>query len=110
MMQTACEQGSITSGCDTVGQITSLADWLKQFPAPGRVTIVTSQGHIERAMAIAKIVLVNQGWQADGFGVFSGDHRPDQDFQLIRDQIRSYLWRLTGWHAGFDLGCDPQEL
>ncbi len=84
-------------GCDTVGQVTELADLLKRWPQPGRLTIVTAETHMARTMAIADIVYKGSGWQLDGADAVTGDLRPESQLRLWRDQVRAVLWRLTGW-------------
>jgi hypothetical protein len=89
-------------GCDTVGQVTKLAELLDRWPKPGRLTIVTAETHMARTMAIARIVYAGKGWQLDGSDADTGDLRPESQLRLWRDQLRSYLWRLTGWDGRAD--------
>ncbi|WP_216901256.1 hypothetical protein [Synechococcus sp. CCY 9618] len=89
-------------GCDTVGQVTALARRLETWPRPGRLTIVTAETHMARTLAIARIIYAGSGWQVDGFDADTGDLRPESQLRLWRDQLRSSLWRLTGWDGRLD--------
>lgn len=85
----------LTAGCDTVGQLTALALWLKQQPGAGSVTIVTSPAHLGRALAIGRIVLGSVGWSVTGFAASTGDNRPETPLRTLRDQVRAQIWRTT---------------
>ena len=87
----------LTPGCDTVEQLTALTTWLQRFPEGGRVTLVTSQAHLPRSLAIARITLASRGWRVDGQIAPTGDNRPEAPWRTLRDQVRSQLWRATGW-------------
>lgn len=87
----------LTPGCDTVEQITALADWLQRFPEAGSITLVTSQAHMGRSLAIARIVLASRGWRVLGQVAPTGDNRWEHPWRSFRDQLRSQLWRATGW-------------
>ena len=87
----------LTPGCDTVEQITALAGWLARMPAGGRVTLVSSQAHLPRVLAIARITLASRGWRVEGTIAPTGDNRPEAPWRTLRDQLRSQLWRATGW-------------
>ena len=89
-------------GCDTVGQVTALARQLESRPGPGRLTFVTSETHMARTLAIARIVYAGTGWQVDGMDANTGDLRPESQLRLRRDQLRASLWRLTGWDGRLD--------
>jgi hypothetical protein len=89
-------------GCDTVGQVTALARRLETRPRPGRITFVTSETHMARTLAIARIVYAGTGWQVDGSDAETGDLRPESQLRLWRDQLRASLWRLTGWDGRLD--------
>ena len=89
-------------GCDTVGQVTALARQLESRPGPGRLTFVTSETHMARTLAIARIVYAGTGWQVDGTDANTGDLRPESELRLRRDQLRASLWRLTGWDGRLD--------
>ena len=84
-------------GCDTVEQLTTLTTWLERFADGGRVTLVTSQAHLPRSLAIARITLASRGWRVDGQIAPTGDNRPEARWRTLRDQVRSQLWRITGW-------------
>jgi uncharacterized SAM-binding protein YcdF (DUF218 family) len=88
--------------CDTVGLVTHLARLLETWPKPGQVTIVTAPTHMERTMAIARIVYAGTGWQVVGSEAETGDLRPESQLRLWRDQLRASLWRLTGWDGRLD--------
>lgn len=89
-------------GCDTVGQVTHLARLLQKWPQQGRITIVTAPTHIDRTLAISRIVYAGTGWQVDGSDAETGDLRPESQLRLWRDQLRASLWRLTGWDGRLD--------
>jgi uncharacterized SAM-binding protein YcdF (DUF218 family) len=82
--------------------VTALARWLESWPRPGRLTIVTAETHMARTLAIARIVYAGTGWQVDGSNADTGDLRPESQLRLWRDQLRSSLWRLTGWDGRLD--------
>lgn len=84
-------------GCDTVGQVTALAQLLETRPGQGRLTFVTAETHMARTLAIARIVYAGTGWQVEGSDAQTGDLRPESQLRLWRDQLRASLWRLTGW-------------
>jgi hypothetical protein len=88
----------LTPGCDTVGQLRALTEVLNDIPSPGRLTIVTSEAHLARSVAIARILM--GGWRVEGFPVVGHDNRPEHPWRLHRDQIRSKLWLATGWDGG----------
>jgi uncharacterized SAM-binding protein YcdF (DUF218 family) len=87
---------TLTQGCDTLGQLTTLARFLSRQPKPGRLTVVTSPAHLDRSVAIARIVIGSQGWQVTGMAAATGDNRPEAPWRLWRDQLRGQIWRLTG--------------
>ncbi|MEA5391618.1 hypothetical protein VB738_10155 [Cyanobium gracile UHCC 0139] len=89
-------------GCDTVGQVTHLARLLQTWPQQGRITIVTAPTHLDRTLAISRIVYAGTGWQVDGSDAETGDLRPESQLRLWRDQLRASLWRLTGWDGRLD--------
>ena len=89
-------------GCDTVGQVTTLAKLLSRWPEPGRLTIVTADTHMARTLAIARIVYAGTGWQVNGSKAVTGDLRPESELRLRRDQLRASLWRLSGWDGRLD--------
>lgn len=89
-------------GCDTVGQVTHLARLVETWPKPGQITIVTAPTHLERTMAIARIVYAGTGWRVVGSEAETGDLRPESQLRLRRDQLRASLWRLTGWDGRLD--------
>ncbi len=93
---------TLTQGCDTLGQLTALARFLSRQPKPGRLTVVTSPAHLDRSVAIARIVLGSQGWEVEGMAAATGDNRPESSWRLWRDQARSQLWRFTGWDGTTD--------
>lgn len=87
----------LTPGCDTVEQITALSGWLRRFKPPGQVTLVTGEAHMGRTLAIARITLASRGWTVHGEVAPTGDNRWEQPWRTLRDQLRSQLWRATGW-------------
>jgi uncharacterized SAM-binding protein YcdF (DUF218 family) len=89
-------------GCDTVGQVTTLARMLGSWSRPGRLTIVTAETHMARTLAIARIVYAGSGWKVDGADAETGDLRPESQLRLRRDQLRASLWLLTGWDGRLD--------
>lgn len=89
-------------GCDTVGQVTALAQLLESRPGPGRLTFVTAETHMARTLAIARIVYAGTGWQVEGSDAETGDLRPESQLRLWRDQLRASLWRLSGWDGRLD--------
>ena len=99
----------LTQGCDTVGQITALSLWLRRYPRPGQLTLVTSPAHLPRSLAIARIVVGSEGWRIQGLAARTGDNRPEQPWRRQRDQLRSQLWRLTGWNGNADLVCPARD-
>lgn len=87
---------TLQPGCDTVGQVAALARLLEQQRAPGRVTLVTSNAHLHRTLAIARTVIGPMGWQVDGLPVVTQDNRPEDPIRLWRDQLRAQMLRFTG--------------
>lgn len=83
-------------GCDTVGQIDALARYLSTLPHRGRITLVTSPAHLERSLAIARIVIGPMGWTVEGMAAVTDDNRPESSARLWRDQVRAHVLRLTG--------------
>lgn len=100
---------TMTGGCDTVGQLTTLAQWVETLPQPGILTVVTSPAHLPRSLAIARIVMEGKGWTVLGMPVETGDNRPESHWRLVRDQFRAQLWRATGWDGTDDLHCRRVE-
>ncbi len=88
--------------CDTVGLVTHLARLLETWPNPGQVTFVTASTHMDRTLAIARIVYAGTGWRVVGSEAETGDLRPESQLRLWRDQLRASLWRLTGWDGRLD--------
>jgi uncharacterized SAM-binding protein YcdF (DUF218 family) len=88
----------LTAGCDTFGQLTTLALWLEQQPNHGDVTIVTSPAHLGRALAIGHIVLGSLGWSVTGVAASTGDNRYETPLRTLRDQVRAQIWRSTRWN------------
>ena len=100
----------LTQGCDTFGQLTTLARFLSRQPKPGRLTVVTSPAHLERSVAIATIVLGSGGWRVEGVPANTEDNRPESHWRLWRDQVRAQIWRLTGWDGTTDgSACRTRE-
>jgi len=85
--------------CDTVGQLVAFLPVLDRFPSPGRLTVVTSRGHLGRAVAIARTLTVLRGWHVDGSAVDAGFVTPQHPLSTPRDVLRALLWRVTGWHG-----------
>lgn len=96
---------TLLPGCDTLGQLTTLSQWLRRYPQPGELTVVTSPAHLPRSLAIAEIVVGVNGWKVQGLAAVTGDNRPEEGFRLVRDQLRGQLWRLTGWDPAAALVC-----
>jgi len=88
----------LTGGCDTVGQLIALALWLKPQPDHGGVTLVTSQAHLGRALAIGRIVMGSLGWSVTGVAASTGDNRFESPLRTVRDQVRAQIWRATRWN------------
>lgn len=88
----------LTGGCDTFGQLTTLALWLDKLSDHGHVTIVTSPAHLGRALAIGRIVLGSLGWSVTGVAATTGDNRPESPLRTLRDQFRAQIWRHTRWN------------
>jgi uncharacterized SAM-binding protein YcdF (DUF218 family) len=102
----------LTRGCDTLGQLTTLADYLAKLPKrPGRLTVVTGPAHLDRSLAIARIVIGSAGWEVEGLSAITGDNRPESAWRLWRDQARAQLWRLSGWDGSGDgTACRARKL
>jgi uncharacterized SAM-binding protein YcdF (DUF218 family) len=100
----------LTPGCDTMGQITTLARWLDGLPRPGRLTVVTSPAHLPRALEISRIVLGAEGWRIEGLPVATGDNRPEAPWRFYRDQLRAHLYRSMGWTGMKRLSCEVPAL
>lgn len=83
-------------GCDTVAQVGALAGLLERMPRSGRLTMVTSPAHLERTLAVGRIVLEPLGWTVEGVGAFTGDNRPEHWLRTWRDKLRAHLLRLSG--------------
>lgn len=93
----------LTRGCDTLGQLTTLASYLAKLPQrPGRLTVVTGPAHLDRSLAIAHIVIGSAGWEVEGLPAITGDNRPEGIWRLWRDQARAQFWRLSGWDGSGD--------
>ena len=93
------DQGRIVRlepGCDTVGQVDALARLLEPMRRRGNLTMVTSPAHLERTLAIARIVIGPMGWTVSGQAAVTGDNRPESRWRTWRDQARAHLLRLTG--------------
>ncbi len=101
----------LTRGCDTLGQLTTLAGYLATLPRrPGRLTVVTSPAHLERSLAIARIVAGTAGWEVEGLPALTGDNRPESPWRLWRDQARAQLWRVSGWDGSDGSACRARNL
>jgi hypothetical protein len=101
---------TLTQGCDTLGQLTTLARFLSRQPKPGQLTVVTSPAHLDRSVSIARIVLGSKGWQVAGMAAATGDNRPEAIWRLWRDQLRGQIWRLTGIDGTSDgLACQVRS-
>ena len=93
----------LTRGCDTLGQLTTLASYLAKLPQrPGRLTVVTGPAHLDRSLAIAQIVIGSAGWEVEGLPAITGDNRPEAAWRLWRDQARAQFWRVSGWDGSGD--------
>lgn len=89
----------LSGTCDTVAQLTEFVPLLDRFPRPGRWTVVTSREHLDRSLAIARILTSMRGWQVEGSPVDEGFVAPQHPFGTPRDALRALLWRVTGWHG-----------
>jgi hypothetical protein len=89
-------------GCDTVGQVDALARLLEPMRRRGNLTMVTSPAHLERTLAIARIVIGPMGWTVSGQAAVTGDNRPEIRWRTWRDQARAQFWRLSGWDGSGD--------
>jgi hypothetical protein len=58
--------------------------------------MITSPAHLERTLAIARIVIGPMGWTVSGQAAVTGDNRPESRWRIWRDQARAHLLRLTG--------------
>ena len=83
-------------GCDTVGQIDALAHLLAEMKRTGHLTIVTSPAHLERTLAISRILVGSLGWSVSGQAAVTEDNRPEGIWRTWRDQIRAQIARVTG--------------
>lgn len=101
---------TLLEGCDTMGQIASLTKWIDTFKQPGFITFVTSPAHLPRTLAISKIVLENRGWEIFGVPVQTMDNRPESQWRTLRDQLRAYLFRATGWEGTSGVHCSTREM
>jgi len=86
----------LEAGCDTVGQVAALSELLATLNRSGNLTMVTSEAHLQRTLAIARTILGPQGWQVIGEAAFTGDNRPEQPLRFWRDRLRAYGFLLTG--------------
>jgi uncharacterized SAM-binding protein YcdF (DUF218 family) len=68
----------LTDGCDTVGQLTTLANQLRGAPAGSRLTIVTSDTHLARSMAIGQILFAGAGCRGRSPVPLAPASRPQQ--------------------------------
>jgi hypothetical protein len=93
---------SLTEGCDTFGQLTTLQRYLKKQTRSGLLTVVTSQDHLDRSVSIARDVIGSAGWKVEGVAADTGDNRPEHPIRRWRDHVRFHVWRLTGWDGTTD--------
>jgi hypothetical protein len=100
---------ALTAGCDTVGQIAALDRWLRQRRTPGRLTVVTSPAHLDRTLAIARILIGSRGWAIEGMPVITGDNRPESEMRSLRDQGRAQLLRAVGWDPAAEAVCRVRD-
>jgi hypothetical protein len=99
----------LTPGCDTVGQLANLTTWTARFGTPGRLTLVTTDRHLERARTIATELLGSRGWRVEGVAVSNLDTHIEGTWRRHRDQLRASLWRATGWDGRLlPINCYPQ--
>lgn len=99
----------LTPGCDTVGQLANLTTWTARFGTPGRLTLVTTDRHLERARTIATELLGSRGWRVEGVAVSNLDTHIEATWRRHRDQLRASLWRATGWDGRLlPINCYPQ--
>mmetsp|Transcript_23970 Transcript_23970/g.44476 ORF Transcript_23970/g.44476 Transcript_23970/m.44476 type:complete len:199 (+) Transcript_23970:572-1168(+) len=81
---------------DTLSNFTSLVDAMKEHNF-GEVIIVTSRNHIDRALAIAEVVLVRYAGIRIGKPIIvePSDNEPKEtEWHLLRDRVRAWLWYL----------------
>ena len=100
---------TLTEGCDTMGQIASLYNWLKTFTEPGNLTVVTSPAHLGRTLTISKIVFESHGWYVQGVPVSTGDNRPESPLRELRDQLRAQIFRATGLELRSEILCQARD-
>jgi len=82
---------------DTVTNFTHTLQLVQSY-APQVVYIVTDQFHMKRAMAIAKAVYFLRAIRLVAQPYMGSEPHPPEPSELIRyDQIRSWIWRLSGY-------------
>jgi hypothetical protein len=98
------------SGQDSARQLTALADWLAQPPAPlppfGRVVLVSDSHHLPRLLPAARLALGGRGLAlasltADADWPPAQRHPPPGPLPITRDWLRLQLWRATGSTGAF---------
>nr|WP_202925138.1 YdcF family protein [Myxacorys almedinensis] len=77
--------------------VTNFTTTVSDFKRRGiqHVYVVTSDYHMDRASAIATIVLGSQGIAFTPLSV-SGEHRQESQLRVLRDVGRSVVWLVTG--------------
>jgi uncharacterized SAM-binding protein YcdF (DUF218 family) len=80
---------------DTVTNFTCLVNKFKEKNLK-HLYLVTSDYHMNRAMAIAITVLGSRGITVTPVSVPSANPKPESPLQFFRDSIRSIVWILTG--------------
>lgn len=81
---------------DTVTNFTTMVPVLHQRGIR-KVYLLTSDFHMPRAQAIARIVLGGQGIEFEPVAIPSS-HRPEAGWKILRDTLRSTLWLGLGGH------------
>lgn len=82
---------------DTVTNFTHTLRLVQSY-SPRTLYIVTDQFHMKRAMAIAKAVYFLRRIKIVPEPYMGSEPHPPESEELIRyDQMRSWIWRLTGY-------------
>lgn len=82
---------------DTVTNFTHTLQLVRSY-VPGTLYVVTDQFHMKRAMAIARAVYFLRGIKVVPVPYMGSEPHPPESGELIRyDQMRSWIWRLTGY-------------
>jgi uncharacterized SAM-binding protein YcdF (DUF218 family) len=90
---------------DTVTNFTTTVDTLQQRNIR-HVYLITSDFHMNRALAIATLVFGSQGIVVTPVAISTQDERRESVLRILRDSGRSILWIATG-RTGSSLGTNP---